>query len=167
MQKAINHATPHDPEWFRQSEKVFATPAYYNRRRFEVIRTLGPRMDRNDRVLELGCGDGLLAESLLRYGVSYHGTDIEQKLLLATEARLKQADIQSNVTLSTCDVNALHIDDTYDVIVAWMRSFFSYSRDPKQVIRILRHHVRKKLVLDLDPSSPWLKPDGAQIHGQR
>ena len=71
------------------SQREYADPVPYLRHRAEVIVSLGPRLEPGDRLLDLACGDGGLADFLP--GIEYLGVDGNPKMV--EEARSKGRDI--------------------------------------------------------------------------
>lgn len=130
------------------SIKEYANLSFYMQHRFEIAITWGSKLVRGDRVLELGCGDGYLAELFVRYGLLYVGVDIAQAMVNETLHRLRQHGLDGEVRVA--DVNDLALDEPYDAVVSF-RTFFPYVKDPLNVLRKLRPFVRKKLIIDLNP----------------
>jgi hypothetical protein len=71
------------------SEREYADPVPYLRHRAEVIVSLGPTLQAGDRLCDLACGDGGLADFLP--GIEYLGVDADPKLV--EEARSKGREV--------------------------------------------------------------------------
>jgi ubiquinone/menaquinone biosynthesis C-methylase UbiE len=128
--------------------------------RLNVAITWGTPLQPGDSVLELGCGDGHLAALFVRYGLQYCGVDISGKMIDVANRRLQKAGLEGRFLLN--DVAQLTVSDQYDAVIAYMRTFFAYVRDPLMVLQRLRPLVRKKIILDLNPRSMTLG-DGISV----
>src|SRR6266496_307826 len=71
------------------SEREYADPVPYLRHRAELILALGPPLRPGDRLCDLACGDGGLADFLP--GIEYLGVDDDPKM--AEEARSKGREL--------------------------------------------------------------------------
>ena len=70
------------------SEQEYADPKGYAERRAEkVIVALGPALHAGESVLDLGCGDGIMAAPLGRYGLRYAGVNTSEGMVDAARAR--------------------------------------------------------------------------------
>ena len=61
------------------SDREYADPVPYLRHRAELIVSLGPRLEPGDRLVDLACGDGGLADFLP--GIEYVGVDADPKMV--------------------------------------------------------------------------------------
>ena len=57
------------------SDREYADPVPYLRHRGELVLSLGPRLEPGDRLCDLACGDGGLADFLP--GIEYVGVDAD------------------------------------------------------------------------------------------
>jgi predicted TPR repeat methyltransferase len=73
------------------SEREYANPARYSAGRARLVVELGPRLERGATVLDLGCGDGIMAEPLLAYGLDYTGVDLSAQMVDAARRRRPEA----------------------------------------------------------------------------
>lgn len=131
------------------SENEYANLDYYMQRRFEIIRSWGESMKPGDSVLELGCGDGYLARILAGYGLEYSGVDLSPEMIRIAMRESKKAGLSARFKVA--DIGKLEITESYDVIVGFMRTFYSYIQQPNAFLQRSRPYVRKKLLIDLDP----------------
>lgn len=131
------------------SENEYANLDYYMQRRFEIIRSWGESMKPGDSVLELGCGDGYLARILAGYGLEYSGVDLSPEMIRIAMQESKNAGLSARFKVA--DIGKLEITESYDVIVGFMRTFYSYIQQPNAFLQRSRPYVRKKLLIDLDP----------------
>ena len=65
------------------SEHDYADPARYAARRARVIVELGPRLLAGQTMVDLGCGDGIMAVPLTTFGLSYSGVDASAGMVAA------------------------------------------------------------------------------------
>jgi SAM-dependent methyltransferase len=72
----------------RFSAHDYGDPKRYFERRADAIERLGPALARGDRVLDLGCGDGMLGAELVARGYDYLGVDASRGMVEATRRRL-------------------------------------------------------------------------------
>ncbi|SGZ47924.1 CIC11C00000001260 [Sungouiella intermedia] len=79
-------------------------------------------MDRKLKALDVGCGGGILAESLarLRYVESVKGIDLSTDVLEAAKVHLKEdPELESKLTYSLQAVEDLPINEKYDIITVF------------------------------------------------
>ena len=69
------------------SEREYAAPEVYSARRAQLFLDLGPRLDPGATVVDLGCGDGIMAGPLTARGVSYVGVDVSEQRVEAARRR--------------------------------------------------------------------------------
>jgi 2-polyprenyl-3-methyl-5-hydroxy-6-metoxy-1,4-benzoquinol methylase len=131
------------------AEQSYANLAFDMRRRLMVTIGWGIRLQADDSVIELGCGDGSLAQPLAQYGLQYRGVDLSPRMLVMAEQRLRDAGLKAE--FSVTDVSQLSLISSVDAIVSFMRAFFTYVNDPLTILKRLRPHVRKKVIVDLNP----------------
>jgi len=99
-----------------------------------VLDMLAPR--RGERILDLGCGNGVLTEAIAASGAEVLGTDLSQELLEAATAR--------GLTVQRVDGHALPFEDEFDAVFS--NAALHWMRRPELVIagvaRALRPHGR-------------------------
>jgi SAM-dependent methyltransferase len=128
----------------RWSEDAYADPVAYLEHRADLIRSLGPPLVAGDRVLDLACGDGGLADYLLPHGLAYIGVDASPAMVAAARGRLAgRAEI----------VEEAIGDFRTDAAVAATTLFRSlyYVGDRATFFRRAAEFTEKKLVFDLSP----------------
>ena len=69
------------------SEREYAEPVAYAARCARVICACSPRLGPGADVLDLACGDGLMAASLVARGLRYRGVDASTRMVNAARAR--------------------------------------------------------------------------------
>jgi SAM-dependent methyltransferase len=69
------------------SEREYADPARYSERRAQLFVDLGPRLAPGATVLDLGCGDGIMAGPITRHGLRYVGVDASEQMVEAARRR--------------------------------------------------------------------------------
>lgn len=134
------------------AERSWANLHYDMVRRRNLTTHWGRPLQRGDSVLELGCGDGYLAELLLRQGLRYRGVDIAPKMVARSKLRIAQAGFEASIVSS--DANHLSLNDPVDGVISYMGSFFSFIDDPLALLKRFRPYVRAKIILDLNPRGP-------------
>ena len=69
------------------TEREYADPVPYLRHRGELILSLGPPLSAGDRLCDLACGDGGLADFLP--GIEYVGVDADPRMVASPGARAR------------------------------------------------------------------------------
>ncbi len=102
-------------------------------------------------VLELGCADGFMTESLVRAGFRVTGVDVSPAMVGEAAARLERAGLAA--TFLVADVNTFEPPEPVDVVLAPMWTFFHYAAEPAAVIRRLAAALtpRGKVLVDANP----------------
>jgi SAM-dependent methyltransferase len=90
------------------------------------------------RVLDAGCGPGLVAEAFLRAGHRVHGVDLSVEMLRRAEARC--APYGAGATFERVSVFDLARDQEFDAAVS--RFVVHHAPDPAAFIRAKAEHVR-------------------------
>lgn len=127
------------PQAERWTEKAYADPVGYLRHRAELIVSLGPRLEPGDRVLDLACGDGGLADFLP--GLAYVGVDADEAMVAAARRR--------NVEAQLADLN--DFEPAGPVAATTVFRAIYYARDRLAFFRHAAGYTEKKLVFDLNP----------------
>jgi ubiquinone/menaquinone biosynthesis C-methylase UbiE len=87
----------------------------------------------NERVLDVACGPGYIAEAFARAAREVIGVDLTAAMLAIAEARTKERGI-SNITFRIGDVQNLPFErDEFDVVVC--RLALHHMQNPAQVVR--------------------------------
>ncbi len=128
------------------SERSYVNLDAFMGHRLDLILRWGTPLNPGDRVLELGCGDGYLGCLLARYGLEYWGADIAPGMVEAARERARAQCV--NAQFLVMDMNDPWIDESFDAIIALMGSFFIYAQDPLRVLRWMRSHASKKIIVD-------------------
>ena len=121
------------------SDREYADPVPYLRHRAEVIVSLGPRLEPGDRLVDLACGDGGLADFLP--GMEYLGVDADPKMV--GEARSKGRDVVH------ADLNEWEPDRPVAATTIFRAIY--YTRDRRGFLRHVAGYTERKLVFDLNP----------------
>jgi cyclopropane fatty-acyl-phospholipid synthase-like methyltransferase len=125
------------------SEHDYADPVRYAAHRAEVIVALGPRLEPGETLLDLGCGDGIMAGPLTGYGLAYRGTDASAGMVAA--ARTRHPGLSFEIARSEDYEPPQPVDATI-----CLRSFY-YPSDRRAFFRRVRGYTRKKFVFDFRP----------------
>ncbi len=121
------------------SEREYADPVSYLRHRAELVLSLGPPLQPGDRLCDLACGDGGLADFLP--GIEYLGVDADPKMV--AEARVKGREIE------WADLNDYEPDRPV-AATSIFRAVY-YARDRLAFFRRAAGYTERKLVFDLNP----------------
>jgi SAM-dependent methyltransferase len=123
-------------EW---SERQYADARAYLEHRGELIRTLGPRLEPGDLVLDLACGDGGLADFLP--GLRYLGVDASEEMVAAGRARGRD--------LVVADLNDYEPPQRVQATTIFRAIY--YARDRRAFFERIASYTERKLVFDLNP----------------
>jgi SAM-dependent methyltransferase len=126
------------------SEGQYADPGAYLRHRAELVRSLGPRLEPGDTVLDLACGDAGLAAPLLALGLRYVGVDLSQPMVDAARAR-----VGDGAAIHEGDLNDFAPEEPVQATTCFRALY--YTRDRRAFFRRTAAYTEKKLVFDLNP----------------
>jgi hypothetical protein len=121
------------------TDREYADPVLYLRHRAELIRSLGPPLEAGDRLCDLACGDGGLADFLP--GIEYVGVDAGPTMV--EEARSKGRSIVQ------ADLNDFEPDEPVAATTVFRAIY--YARDRLAFFRRVAGYTERKLVFDLNP----------------
>jgi hypothetical protein len=124
------------PAW---SEREYADPVPYLRHRGELVLSLGPPLHPGDRLCDLACGDGGLADFLP--GIEYLGVDSDPAMV--AEARARGRDVVE------ADLNEFRPEQPVAATTIFRAVY--YAADRRAFFRHLAAYTEKKLVFDLNP----------------
>jgi SAM-dependent methyltransferase len=130
-------------------------------RRAALVQNWGAPLDRGDRILELGCGDGALSCFLAAQGFEVTGFDIAPGMI--EEARQRAAREGVSAHFEVADGDNFKVDQSYDAVISFMSAFFTYLEDPAGFITVALPFVRKKLILDWNFRSPCSFVQAAEV----
>ncbi|MFN2469297.1 MAG: trans-aconitate 2-methyltransferase [Gaiellaceae bacterium] len=137
-------AEKYGPQAERWTEDAYADAARYLEHRAELIVSLGPPLEAGDRVLDLACGDGGLAEPLLARGLAYAGVDLSEEMVAAARRRL--AD---RAPVALADLNDYAPPEPVAATTCFRAIY--YARDRLALFRHVATYTERKLVFDLNP----------------
>jgi hypothetical protein len=121
------------------TEREYADPVPYLRHRGELILALGPPLVPGDRLVDLACGDGGLADFLP--GIEYVGVDADPKMV--EEAASKGR------TIVHADLNEFAPDRPVAATTLFRALY--YARDRQAFFHQVAGYTERKLVFDLNP----------------
>jgi SAM-dependent methyltransferase len=121
------------------SDDAYVDAATYLAQRAELVRVLGPRLEPGDVVLDLACGDGVLADFLP--GLGYVGVDASPEMVTAAQRRGRRV-VQS-------DLNEYEPDAPVQATTIFRAIY--YARDRRALLTRIAGYTEKKLVFDLNP----------------
>ena len=134
------------------SEEQYANTCAYLTHRAELIRSLGPPLERGDTVLDLACGDGGLADFLT--GLRYVGVDASEAMVAAGSARGR--------TVIHADLNDYEPPEPVQATTIFRAVY--YARDRRALFTRIRSYTERKLVFDLNPRQYRLEDVRADLH---
>jgi SAM-dependent methyltransferase len=129
------------------SEHEYAAPEVYSAGRARIFAELGPRLDPGATVLDLACGDGIMAAPLIAHGYRYVGLDSSTRMIEVARrrnpglefvlGRLEDYDPPQPVDAAIC-----------------LRSFY-FPEDQVAFFRQVGSYTKQKFVFDLrQPEHP-------------
>lgn len=127
------------------SENSYANVEELMNHRLELVLHWGCPLEPGDRVLELACGDGYLGCLLAGYGIRYVGTDIAPGMVEAARRRAQAQGVRAEFFVM--DMNRPTINEEFEGIISF-RTFYTYARNPLELLRWMRAHSRKKILVD-------------------
>jgi trans-aconitate methyltransferase len=122
------------------SEREYADPVGYAVRRAQAFVDLGPALAPGDRIVDLGCGDGILAGPLADHGLAYVGVDSSEQMVV--EAKRRHPGLEFVVARFE-DYTPLEPA----AATVCLRSFY-YPQDRVAFFRHVASYTRKKFVFD-------------------
>jgi SAM-dependent methyltransferase len=131
------------------AESSYMNLVFYMERRVLLATNWGSPLSPGDSVIELGCGDGYLARLFASRGLRYFGVDVSPGMVAMAKRRLLEGGLEADFTVA--EVDRLDISEPCDAVVSYMRSFFTYVKEPLALLTRLRPYIRKKVIVDLDP----------------
>ncbi|MGE5273841.1 MAG: class I SAM-dependent methyltransferase [Verrucomicrobiota bacterium] len=121
------------------TERAYADPVPYLRHRAELILALGPPLRAGDRLLDLACGDGGLADFLPT--IDYCGVDADPKMV--EEAASKGRSV------ACADLNEFEPNRPVDATTLFRALY--YARNRQAFFRHVAGYTTGKVVFDLNP----------------
>ena len=106
--------------------------------RLDYVERAGPLAGR--RIIDVGCGGGLLAEAMARRGARVTGLDLASELLQVAELHALESGIAVDYRLETAEQHAVAHAGTYDV--ATCMEMLEHVPDPRSVLAALAQLVR-------------------------
>jgi SAM-dependent methyltransferase len=123
----------------RWSDEAYADAQTYLAHRAELVRTLGPRLEPSDAVLDLACGDGGLGDFLAEQ--RYRGVDASPQMVDA--ARNRGRDVVN------ADLNEYEPSEPVQATLIFRAIY--YAPDRRALFRRIAGYTEKKVVFDLNP----------------
>jgi SAM-dependent methyltransferase len=132
------------------SDRDYADPVRYARRRAKAIVTLGPYLPAGAQVLDLGCGDALIARELTARGLIYRGVDLSPKMIEAAR------EMNPGLLFEVSDSADYEPPQPVDATLC-LRSL-EYVRDRRAFFARVARYTHGKLVFDLRLRDQELRP---------
>jgi 2-polyprenyl-6-hydroxyphenyl methylase / 3-demethylubiquinone-9 3-methyltransferase len=92
------------------------------------------------KVLDVGCGGGLLAEAMARKGARVTGLDLADDLLQVAKLHALEAGVEVNYELESAEVHAAAHPGEYDVVTCM--EMLEHVPDPTSIVAALSHLVK-------------------------
>ena len=127
------------------TEREYADPVPYLEHRADLILALGPPLHAGDRLVDLACGDGGLADFLP--GIDYLGIDADPKMV--EEAASKGRAVVH------ADLNEFEPDGPVAATTLFRALY--YTRDRQAFFRRVAGYTEGKVVFDLNPRQYAMK----------
>jgi SAM-dependent methyltransferase len=121
------------------TDRAYADPVPYLRHRAELILALGPSLLPGDRLVDLACGDGGLADFLP--GIEYVGVDADPKMVDEAESKGR--------AIVHADLNDFEPDRPVAATTLFRALY--YTRDRRAFFRHVGGYTERKVVFDLNP----------------
>jgi SAM-dependent methyltransferase len=122
------------------SEREYADPELYSERRAQLFVDLGPRLAAGATVVDLGCGDGIMAGPVMAHGLRYIGVDAAEQMVEA--ARRRYPDVEFVASRQEDYAPAEPVDATL-----CLRAFY-YPEDRIAFFRRVAGYTKVKFVFD-------------------
>jgi predicted TPR repeat methyltransferase len=139
------------------TDRQYANPAAWFERRADLVVSLGPRLDLDDEVLELACGDGALGDQLLARGLRYRGVDVTPEMVAAASSRLGE-----RATAEVGDLNT-YVPPAPVAATAVFRALY-YIPDRSAFFRHAAEFTDRKLMFDFNPRQYAVEDVVADLH---
>ena len=135
-------------QYARQAEdwtvRSYADAYAYLAHRADLVVALGPRLEPEDDVLDLACGDAGLGELLLARGLRYRGVDSTPEMVAEARRRLTgRAPVEEG------DLND-YVPPAPVAATTVFRAIY-YARERRSFFRHVASYTERKLVFDLNP----------------
>jgi len=121
------------------SDRAYADPVPYLRHRGELVLALGPPLLPGDRVVDLACGDGGLADFLP--GIEYLGVDADPKMV--------EEAASNGRSIVHADLNEFEPDRPVAATTLFRALY--YTRDRRAFFRQVAGYSERKIVFDVNP----------------
>jgi SAM-dependent methyltransferase len=134
------------------SEDAYADAETYLAHRAELIVALGPRLQPEDTLLDLACGDGGLADYLREF--AYAGVDASPDMVSAAQRRGR--------SVSLGDLNDYEPPQPVAATTCFRAIY--YVRDRRAFFERVASYTERKLVFDLNPRQYRVDDIRADLH---
>jgi 2-polyprenyl-6-hydroxyphenyl methylase/3-demethylubiquinone-9 3-methyltransferase len=140
-------ASNHDPAEIARFDDI-AQRWWDPRGEFRPLHVLNPvRLEyideraslRGKRVLDVGCGGGILAESMARRGAEVTGIDLAPQTIEVAELHALESELSIRYARESAEAHAAHSPGAYDVVTCM--EMLEHVPEPASVLRALRDLV--------------------------
>jgi len=122
------------------SEREYAAPELYSDRRAQLFLEVGPPLPRGSTVVDLGCGDGIMAAPLVSRGLKYIGVDVSEQMVEAARRRYPGVEFVASPQEDYSPAEAVEA-------TLCLRAFY-YPDDRVAFFRHVAEYTRIKFVFD-------------------
>jgi ubiquinone/menaquinone biosynthesis C-methylase UbiE len=119
---------------------------YQNPRHSRIKTTVSGIVKRDSKVLELGCGIGILSKFMAQLGAKVTAVDISPKLIEYAVTNMSH----KNITYINQDVTTINYGEKYDIIV--LADVFEHIRlgDIDKLMRVIKNHSQENTIVYLN-----------------
>jgi SAM-dependent methyltransferase len=126
-------------------EHDYADPERYAARRAQLIVELEPQLEPGESVLDLCCGDGMMAPPLTALGLRYLGVDASEGMIEAAKAR------NPDVPFALGRYEDYRPPDPVDYTI-FLRTMYLV-QDHRALFDLVRSYTRRSFILDFRPGA--------------
>lgn len=136
-QTELNNFNSHASTWWDENGK-FSALHKINPFRLEFINNL--QTIKNKTILDIGCGGGILAESLANAGANTTGIDLAEEVLTVARLHSLDAGVKVNYQLISAEDHAKEHSEHYDIVTCM--EMLEHVPDPASIIQAASDSVK-------------------------
>ena len=121
-------------------------------RYWTVLEELRPFAERNLKLLDLGCNDGVYSIPYAKYGGIVRGVDISQSLADKASKKAAEAGLAGRCSFISGNIETLKLGDSFDVIL--LSEVLEHLLNPDDAIQTIASHLRTGGTLLLTTPTP-------------
>ena len=129
--------------WDRVSKIYTVFQEKGNKDLYETLsQTIKPKFEKDQKILELGCGTGQLTTFLLNKSNNYIATDFSEKMISEAKIRFKNKDVLFEVEDAT---NLSYENDSFDVVL--IANALHIMPSPNKALKEIKRVLKKDGIL--------------------